>query len=91
MRRRIEASTRFIHQLVDEGMVHADIFYISSEENSNNAARWSAWEEVTTGRVVVHKGKGPHVSMLDREHLPQNSQVYMEILDEIFTSLSYSH
>jgi thioesterase domain-containing protein len=84
MRRRIEASTRFIHQLEDKGMIHADIFYISSEENSNNVARWSAWEEVTTGRVVVYKGKGPHVSMLDREYLPQNLRVYMEILREIF-------
>jgi amino acid adenylation domain-containing protein len=84
MRRRIEASTRFIHQLVDKGMIHADIFYISSEENSNNVERWSAWKEVTEGRVLVYKGKGSHVSMLDREHLPQNSQVYMEILREIF-------
>ncbi|UPK66619.1 non-ribosomal peptide synthetase [Chitinophaga filiformis] len=84
MRRRIEASTRFIHQLEDRGMVDADIFYISSEENSNNADRWSAWEAVTKGRVVVYKGKGPHVSMLDREHLSQNLQVYTEILHEIF-------
>ncbi|PSL24059.1 non-ribosomal peptide synthetase [Chitinophaga ginsengisoli] len=84
MRHRIEASTRFIHQLIDNGMVQADIYYISSEENSNNVARWSAWEEVTTGRVMVYKGKGPHVSMLDREYLPQNIQVYMEILQEIF-------
>ncbi|SHN40674.1 non-ribosomal peptide synthetase [Chitinophaga sp. CF418] len=85
MRRRIEASTRFIHQLEDKGMVHADIFYISSEENSNKPERWSAWKEVTKGRVMVHKGKGPHISMLDREHLAQNLQVYMEILHEIFS------
>jgi thioesterase domain-containing protein len=85
MRRRIEASTRFIHQLEDKGTVDADIFYISSEENNNNVARWSAWEAVTKGRVVVYKGTGPHVSMLDREYLPQNLQVYMEILHEIFS------
>jgi amino acid adenylation domain-containing protein len=84
MRQRIEASTRFIHQLEDSGMINADIFYISSEENRENVKRWSVWEEVTNGRVVVCEGKGPHVSMLDSEYLSDNLQVYMEILHEIF-------
>lgn len=84
MRRRIEASTRFIHQLQDTGMINADIFYISSDDNRNKVERWSAWEEVTHGKVTVYQGKGPHVSMLDREYLPQNLQVYNEVLHEIF-------
>ncbi|PWV56292.1 non-ribosomal peptide synthetase [Chitinophaga sp. S165] len=84
MRHRIEASTRFIHQLEDSGMINADIFYISSDENRENVERWSAWGEATNGSVVVCEGKGPHVSMLDSEYLPKNLQVYMRILHEIF-------
>jgi thioesterase domain-containing protein len=84
MRHRIEASTRFIHQLEDSGMTSADIYYISSEENRENVERWSAWEEVTNGNVVVCEGKGPHVSMLDSGYLSGNLQIYMRILHEIF-------
>jgi thioesterase domain-containing protein len=84
MRGRIEASTRFIHQLHDTGMINADILYICSDDNRDNIERWAAWEEVTNGKVIVYQGKGPHVSMLDREYLPQNLQVYNEILHEIF-------
>ena len=84
MRRRIESSTRFIHQLKDSGTVNGDIFYISSEENSRNIARWAAWQEVTNGKVTMYKGHGPHVSMLDKEYLQENLKVYREILKEVF-------
>lgn len=83
MRRRIEASARFIHQLCDSGYINADIHYISSVDNSTNTERHQAWQEITAGKVIVYNGFGTHATMLDRDHLQQNLEVYREVFKTI--------
>lgn len=83
MRRHIENSARFIHQLCDNGYIHADIYYISSLENRNNTARQQAWQEITAGSVIVYNGYGSHAAMLNQEYLQQNLVVYREIFNRI--------
>ena len=84
MRKRIEASTRFIHQLKDDGKINADIFYISSETNRNNTDRKQAWQEITKGKLYEFDGSGPHASMLNEPFLVDNVRLYQEILKQIY-------
>jgi amino acid adenylation domain-containing protein len=84
MRKRIEASTRFIHQLKDDGKINADIFYISSETNRNNTDRKQAWQEITNGQLYVYDGSGPHASMLNEPFLVDNVRIYQEVLKQVY-------
>ncbi|WPV63819.1 non-ribosomal peptide synthetase [Chitinophaga sp. LS1] len=84
MRRHIENSARFIHQLCDSGYINADIYYISSVENRHNTERQQAWQEITAGRVIVYNGYGSHAAMLDQDNLQQNLAVYREVFNNIF-------
>lgn len=84
MRKRIEASTRFIHQLKDDGKINADIFYISSETNRNNTDRKQAWQEITNGQLYVYDGSGPHASMLNEPFLVDNVRLYQEVLKQVY-------
>ncbi|MCF8318468.1 MAG: amino acid adenylation domain-containing protein, partial [Haliscomenobacter sp.] len=84
MRKRIEASTRFIHQLKDDGKINADIFYISSEPNRDNTDRKQAWQEITNGQLYVFNGFGPHASMLNEPFLVDNVRIYQEVLKQIY-------
>jgi thioesterase domain-containing protein len=83
MRKRIENSARFIHQLCDSGYINADIYYISSVDNRANAERHQAWQEITAGKVTVYDGYGTHAAMLDRDHLQQNLAVYREVFNNM--------
>jgi|GEM_PF-1195651 amino acid adenylation domain len=83
MRRRIEASITFIHQLQDDGVINADIYYIRSETNRGNDARVNDWKGITNGSVILHEGAGPHIAMLEEPYLQQNADVYKMIMDEI--------
>ena len=84
MRNRIEASTRFIHSLKDEGMINADIYYISSETNHNNQTRIMAWQDITSGQITEHRGSGPHADMLNEPHVTNNVRTYQNVLDSIW-------
>jgi amino acid adenylation domain-containing protein len=83
MRKRMEASARFIHQLCDIGYINADIHYISSVENKHNTERHQAWQEITGGKVIIYNGYGAHAAMLDRDYLQQNLEVYREVFNRI--------
>ncbi len=84
MRKRIEASTRFIHGLEDSGMVQTDIHYICSETNRNNQERIMAWQEITGGEIFNYQGSGPHASMLNEPYIADNVRTYQQVIDHIW-------
>jgi len=83
MRQRIAASLRFIHHLQDDGLIHADIHFITSETYAHIPERTENWSTATTGSLHVYTGFGPHAEMISAAYMQSNAQVYKDILAKL--------
>ena len=80
MLRKMEAFTRYLNGLIDDGSIPADIHLIRSSQDWAQREDWDWWADRTTGRFLRHQGSGEHAHMTDDGHVEINARIIARIL-----------